>query len=105
MLMPEEVAAKLAAGEEIFLVDIREPRPYHARHIPDSILLPAGDFADRFQRELDPSDEVILICERGQNSEAAARFLLSQGFTNVATMAGGMAFWTGPVAGTESSGE
>ena len=105
MLMPEEVAAKLAAGEEIFLVDIREPRPYHARHIPDAILLPAGDFADRFQRELDPADEVILICERGQNSEAAARFLISQGFTNVATMAGGMAFWTGPVAGTESVSE
>lgn len=94
---PDEVAAKLAAHEEIFLVDVREMRPFRARHIEGAIHLPAGDFADRYTRELDPEDEVILVCERGQTSEAAAKFLVAQGFTNVATVAGGMDAWTGPV--------
>ena len=34
---------------------------------------------------------MIVVCERGANSEAAARFLTDQGFTNVATMSGGNA--------------
>jgi thiosulfate sulfurtransferase len=99
-LTPAELAAKLAAKEEIFLVDVRDPRPFLARHIPESIHLPADDFADRYTRELDAEDEVILICEHGRNSEAAARFLVNQGFTNVASLEGGLAAWTGPVEGS-----
>jgi rhodanese-related sulfurtransferase len=95
-LSPDEVA-ELLKSDEVFVVDVREPRQYHGGHLPDAILLPAGDFADRYRREIDPQDTVILVCERGQTSEAAARFLLSQGFTDVATMAGGMNAWKGPL--------
>lgn len=99
-LTSEELAAKIAAKEEIFIVDVRDTRPFLARHIPDSIHLPADDFADRYTRELDADDEVILICEHGRNSEAAAKFLMSQGFTNVSSLAGGLVAWTGPVEGS-----
>lgn len=78
-------------------MDVREPRQFHAGHIQDAILLPADDFADRYTRELEPDDPVILVCERGRTSEAAARFLLQQGFTDVATMDGGMLAWNGPL--------
>lgn len=98
-LTSDELAAKIAAGEEVFIVDVRDPRPFLARHIPDSIHLPADDFVDRYTRELDAEDEVILICEHGRNSEAATRFLMNQGFINVASLAGGIAAWTGPVEG------
>ncbi|MBC8104701.1 MAG: rhodanese-like domain-containing protein [Cytophagales bacterium] len=98
-LTSDEVMAKLAAGEEIFIVDVREPRPFLARHIPDAIHLPADDFADRYTRELDADDAVILVCEHGRNSEAAVKFLLSQGFTNVASLQGGMNAWNGPTEG------
>jgi rhodanese-related sulfurtransferase len=96
-LSPAEVRARVESGEEVFLVDVREPRQYHAGHIADAILLPADDFADRYTREIDPDDPVILVCEKGMTSEAAARFLLTQGFTDVATMAGGMREWDGPL--------
>lgn len=94
---PEEVAAAIERGDEIFIVDIREMRPYRAGHIPEAIHLPAEDFADRFTKELSPDDPVILVCEKGANSVAAARFLLAQGFTDVSTMTGGMLAWTGPL--------
>jgi rhodanese-related sulfurtransferase len=99
-LTPEEVAERIAANDELFLLDVREPRAYHAGHIADATLLPAGDFADRYMREIDPEDTVILVCERGQTSEAAAKFLVNQGFHDVATMAGGMLAWTGPLVVT-----
>lgn len=98
-LAPEAVADKIDRGEEVFVVDVRDPRQFHKGHIPDAILLPTDEFADRYHRELDADDEVILVCEHGRNSEAAAKYLLSQGFTNVATMAGGMDAWNGPLAG------
>ena len=97
---PQTVASRLRGEEEIFLIDVREPRDFHKGHIKDAISLPAGDFADRFERELDPGDAVIIVCERGQTSDAAARFLLTQDFTNVATMEGGMLAWTGPLEAT-----
>ena len=98
---PEEIQARLNSGEEVFILDTRDPRQFHAGHLPEAILLPAEDFADRYTREVDPEDPVILVCEKGQTSEAAARFLVSQGFTEVATMAGGMRAWTGPLVSRE----
>lgn len=97
---PDEVAAIVAAKNDIFIVDVREPRDYHAGHIPDAISLPADHFHDRYARELDAEDPIIVVCERGRNSEAAARFLAEQGFTDVATMTGGMTAWTGPTEST-----
>ena len=92
-LSPREVSDLLESGAEIFLLDIRPPRQFHAGHLPDAISLPAEDFAERYEREVNTDDPVILICEKGLNSIAAARFLVSQGFTDVATMEGGMAAW------------
>ena len=95
-LSPDDVSTLLAANDEVFLVDIREPRQFHAGHIEGAISLPADDFADRYERELSPDDTVIIVCEKGLTSEAAAKFLVAQGFTDVSTMAGGMKAWTGP---------
>ncbi len=94
---PAEVAARVAARDDVFIVDLREPRLFHQGHIPEAIPLPADEFADRFARELDPDDEVIVVCERGLTSREAAKFLASQGFGNVATMEGGMVAYDGPL--------
>ena len=92
-LTPAQVAHLIAQRAEVFLVDIREPRQFHAGHLPDAISLPADDFVDRYEREINPDDPVILICEKGLNSIAAAKFLIAQNFTDVATMEGGMTAW------------
>ncbi len=105
MLTAEQVRQQLErgtsapTGDEPFLLDVRDSRAYHAGHIPNAVSLPADVFADRYEREIEPDDPVILVCERGETSEAAARFLVSQGFQNVATMTGGMNAWSGPLDG------
>ena len=97
VLDPDTVAAKAADRSDVFFVDLRDGRDWARGHIPEAISLPADVFADRYTREIDPGDEVILVCERGLTSEAAAKFLAAQGFFHVATMAGGMNAYTGPL--------
>ena len=65
--------------------------------IPQSLLIPMGEFAERAPVELGPAEEVILICEHGVRSEAAAGYLAARGYSHVATMTGGMASYPGPV--------
>lgn len=97
---PADVALAIERGDEVFIVDVREPRQFHAGHLPEAILLPSDTFADRYTRELSEDDPIIIVCERGLTSDAAAKFLASQGFTDVATMEGGMQAWTGSLVTT-----
>lgn len=103
-ITPEALAQMVSAGTDAFIVDLREPKDFAAGHIPEAIALPADVFADRYARELDPDDFVILVCERGRTSEAAAKFLASQGFSDVSTMAGGMSAYDGPIEGSGGGG-
>lgn len=97
VLTPAQVAARVARRTDAFLVDLRDGRDFARGHIPEAISLPADVFADRYAREIDADDEIILVCERGQTSEVAAKFLAGQNFSDVATMAGGMNAYDGPL--------
>lgn len=95
-LSPDEVQEKLEDGCECKIVDVRTPGEYAAYHIPGSILMPIEEFADRYEGELSPDDEIICVCEHGVRSQKAAGFLESKGYTNVSDIVGGMAGWSGP---------
>lgn len=100
-----EVQAKLERGHPVRLVDVRQAWEYARYRLPGALLLPTDEFAARFASELDPADEIICVCEHGVRSAAAARFLASQGYANVATMTGGMAEYDGPVETGETETE
>lgn len=91
-----EVQAMLARGLPARLVDVRQPWEYARAHIPGILLMPTDEFAARYAGELDSADEIVCVCEHGIRSAAAARFLAAQGYTNVATMTGGMTEYDGP---------
>ena len=94
---PEEVHAQIQRGDaSVCLVDVRQPWEYESHHIPGVRLLPLGDLPRRVA-ELDPTAAVICLCEHGVRSRHAAAFLAASGFSDVATMTGGMAEYLGPV--------
>ena len=95
-ISPEEVHAALERGDILRLVDVRQPWEYESHHIAGAKLLPLGDLPRRAS-ELDPSETIVCLCEHGVRSRHAADFLAAQGFSNVATMTGGMAEYHGPV--------
>lgn len=95
-ISPEEVHAAVKRGDAVRLVDVRQPWEYENRRIAGAILLPLGDLPRRVA-ELNPAEAIICLCEHGVRSRHAADFLVAQGFSDVATMTGGMAEYSGPV--------
>lgn len=73
------------------LLDIRNKNEYKAGHIPNSQQLHAGRLAWNLD-QFSPNEEIVLHCQSGARSAAAASFLRAKGF-QVTELAGGYAAW------------
>ena len=94
-ILPQEVQAKLQAGEALNLIDVREVDEVQAGHIPGITHIPLG-LLEFKMNELDKNKPYIMICRSGGRSGQATMFLESQGY-NVTNMTGGMLEWAGEV--------
>ena len=74
------------------LVDVREPEEYVAGHVPGAVNIPQADLATRLE-ELPRDQRLLVICQLGMRSLRAAQFLRQAGFTQVATVTGGVSAW------------
>lgn len=90
-----EVQEKLAAGEELHLIDVREVEEVEAGKIPGIIHIPLGLLEFRMH-ELDKNTPYIMVCRSGARSGQATQFLEQQGY-DVTNMNGGMMMWGGEV--------
>src|SRR5215471_8488759 len=93
---PEE-AQRLVAQGSIRLLDVRTPREHRELgHIPGSILLPV-DFVAAALATLPRDGKPLLVyCEHGIRSVAAARLLARGGYPSLLNLKGGMSRWSGP---------
>lgn len=93
---PDEVKAALEAGEDLQIVDIRQPDEYAGGHLPGAVNLPLGRLPAEVQ-DYEWGDDILVVCPVGESSIQAARLLQSyEGVdTNarVASLAGGYAAW------------
>jgi len=94
-ILPEEVRAKLEAGEKLHLIDVREVAEVEAGHIPGITHIPLGLLEFRMH-ELDKKTPYIMVCRSGGRSGQATAFLESHGY-DVTNMSGGMLEWKGEV--------
>ena len=83
---------KLAAGEDICLVDIRTPAEIVQAAIPNAIHLPMHLLPLRMN-ELPRDKEVVLYCRSGARSYHACLYLAQQGFDNAINLRGGIIAW------------
>ncbi|RYF85738.1 MAG: rhodanese-like domain-containing protein [Chitinophagaceae bacterium] len=90
----EEVNARLQAGEELNLVDVREPDERAVFNIGGTFL-PLGKIQTMQTEEIEDlkDKEVVLYCRSGGRSGQACLILESLGFTNVSNLVGGMNDW------------
>jgi molybdopterin/thiamine biosynthesis adenylyltransferase/rhodanese-related sulfurtransferase len=89
---PMELDGKLKSGAPLSLVDVREPHELEISHIDGTHNIPLGQLAMR-TGELDPQDEIVLICKAGVRSTRALHLLLGAGFRKVHNLKGGMNAW------------
>lgn len=90
----EEVKQRLDAGEDLNLVDVREPDERTAFNI-GGLFIPLGKIQTMQTEEIDEmkNEEVIFYCRSGNRSGQACLILETMGFTNVKNLVGGMNDW------------
>jgi molybdopterin/thiamine biosynthesis adenylyltransferase/rhodanese-related sulfurtransferase len=91
-ITPSELAARLKLGAQLALVDVREPHELEISHIDGSRNIPLGQMAMR-SAELDPQDDIVLICKTGVRSTRALHILLGAGFRKLHNLKGGVNGW------------
>ncbi|HEU4563030.1 MAG TPA: molybdopterin-synthase adenylyltransferase MoeB [Gemmatimonadaceae bacterium] len=93
---PAALARRLAAGEPIDLVDVREPHEWEIARIAGARLVPLGELGDALAT-FDRTRDVVLYCKSGARSARAVRQLQSLGVDRVWSLAGGVSRWSDEV--------
>ncbi|MGG6310358.1 sulfurtransferase TusA family protein [Paenibacillus macerans] len=95
----KKLQTKLAGDEKVIVLDVREPAEYVFRRIPGAISIPLGELESRLH-ELNPKDEIHVICQTGSRSDLACQLLEEEGFRSVWNVQPGMSEWDGPIENT-----
>ena len=91
-IAPAELKRLLDEGEEIVLLDVREPGELPLARIEGSLHIPMGDIPSR-SIELDPEARIVVLCHLGQRSAMVAQFLRGRDFERVQSLRGGIDAW------------
>lgn len=91
-LTVEDLKRRIDRGEDLFILDVRNPPEFQIGRIPGSTLIPLPDLPQRV-RELNAEREIVVHCKSGQRSAKAIQFLREQGFKNLRNLKGGILAW------------
>jgi sulfur-carrier protein adenylyltransferase/sulfurtransferase len=94
-MTPRELKARLDRGDDLYVLDVREPHEYQICNIGGH-LIPLGDLSRRVN-ELDSSREIVAHCRSGKRSAEAAEFLRKAGFKKLWNLKGGILAWSDEV--------
>ena len=88
-----ETQDRMARGETIVLVDIREQNEWNLGHAAGAEYIGRGVLESQIESRVSRDAHVVLYCASGNRSALAARTLGEMGYTHVASMAGGFRDW------------
>jgi adenylyltransferase/sulfurtransferase len=94
-----DLKARLDRGDEVALVDVREPHEAAIARIAGAVLMPLRTLPARVA-ELDRDREIVLMCHHGQRSQRALEFLRQSGFGKLKNLRGGIDAWSREVDAT-----
>jgi adenylyltransferase/sulfurtransferase len=87
----KELKARRDAGDDVFLLDVREPYEYQIAQIGGT-LIPQNDVPNRLA-EIPRDREIVVQCRSGARSQRIAELLKQSGYTQVSNLAGGILAW------------
>ncbi|MBQ6933115.1 MAG: rhodanese-like domain-containing protein [Clostridia bacterium] len=89
----EEAKELMDKSENYIILDVRTKEEYDEVHIPDAILIPDTEIADRAEDELTDKEQLIFVyCRSGNRSKKASAILSQMGYTNIKEF-GGIKDW------------
>ncbi len=93
----KELKAKIDAGEDFQLIDVRQPAEFAFAKIEGAKLIPLNDIITRMG-ELDPNRDAIISCKVGGRSASAINALRYAGYTGkLYNLRGGITAWSNEV--------
>jgi sulfur-carrier protein adenylyltransferase/sulfurtransferase len=85
-------------GDDVFLVDVREPNEYEIVSIPGATLIPKGEFLSGAALERLPQDKkVVLHCKSGARSAECLAIVKNAGFSDAVHLGGGVLSWVNQI--------
>jgi adenylyltransferase/sulfurtransferase len=94
-ITPKELKHRLDAGDNVLVLDVREPHEQKIATIGGT-LIPMGEIPARVH-ELDPAREIVVYCRSGARSAQVVAFLQDSGFERVWNLKGGIRAWSDEV--------
>lgn len=92
-----ELKRRLARGDDIQVIDVREPHEYEIARLPDTKLIPLSQVVSRMS-EIDPARETVLHCKGGVRSAKAIEALKQAAFPGrLINLKGGITAWSNDV--------
>ena len=91
-ITPVDLKKRMDAGDDVLVLDVREPNEYQINRIPGSVLIPLGELPRRYA-ELPKDKDIVAQCKMGGRSAKAVEFLQTVGFKRVKNLRGGILEW------------
>ena len=92
-----ELKQRIDSGDDLQIIDVREPNEYQTARIPGTTLIPLGEVVGR-RGEIDESRETIVHCKGGVRSAKAIEALQRAGFKGrLLNLKGGITAWSDEV--------
>jgi rhodanese-related sulfurtransferase len=99
----DDVKRRLEAGDDFYLVDVREENEWARGRLPGAVHLGKGIIEREIEKAIpDKSAPIVLYCGGGFRSALAADNLQKMGYTSVASMDGGWRAWNAAGYPTEA---
>ncbi|MHB9144869.1 MAG: FAD-dependent oxidoreductase [Symbiobacteriia bacterium] len=92
-MLPMELQARLAAGDTLQIVDVRDIHEFAVDSLPGAVNIPVDELRGRLH-ELDRDLPTVVYDAAGQKSYVAARILLQNGFAETRSLMGGFTLWS-----------
>ena len=93
---PRVLAERLARGDDLVLVDVREPHEWAICRLDGALLVPIGTLGEA-QAKLPRDRELVIYCKGGVRGARAVRQLRAEGFSRISNLAGGVLRWSDEV--------
>jgi rhodanese-related sulfurtransferase len=74
-------------------VDVRDSEAFAKSHIADAVNVPQASMDDHLGKLKKTDQPLVVVCDSGQKSRAAAKQLKAKGYNNVSVMSGGLYAW------------
>lgn len=88
----EQLKDYIEAGKDAVILDVRERWEFETCHLENSLHICMSEIPARLD-EIDPDNEIIVLCHFGSRSRQVIAYLQTKGYNNLINLEGGIDAW------------